>query len=128
MIHKMKKAQMRELRWMSYLLLVSMIILILSSAVIKISKKTYYQEKTFSKNLAFYYDSIMASPHKTEATFKIKGDYLTLNINEDCQVKIKDIGGSEANFYCGLDAYSNTNCKTKSNCLIKDSLVVLKNG
>lgn len=123
-----KKAQ-KELIWLIHLILVGLIILALLASTKKISEGTYYQEKVFSKNIAFLYDAVMSSPYKTEAGYQINPDYgLSIELDENCIVKTKNQAGSFNSHSCALNTYTQVNCKTQTNCITKENNINFKNG
>ena len=124
-----KKAQTDLLVWLMNILLVSIIIITLLYSVDKINKGTYFEEKVFSKNLALFYDSIMASTYKSEATYTINDSYkLTIDLDENCFVRIINPSQSFTSYSCALDTNMDVNCRTKESCLIKDNFIAIKNG
>ena len=124
-----KKAQTQLLIWFMDILLVSIVILTLLFSIDKISKGTYFEEKVFSKNLALFYDSVMGSPQKSEATYKIEDSHkLKIDLDENCFVKVINPTQSFTSYICALDANLDINCKTKENCFIQDNFIAVKNG
>ena len=53
---------------------------------------------------------------------------LTIDLDENCFVKVINPTQSFTSYICALDANLDINCKTKENCFIQDNLIAVKNG
>ena len=111
------------------LILVLLIFFSFLSATNKIKNSTFFQQKTFSKNIALFYDSVMSSPYKTEASLQLHPDYnMEIDMDEDCLVKTFAELKSASTFYCGLNLYSDTECSKKINCDYQKNFIAFKNA
>jgi len=124
----MKKKGTQELMFFIHLLLAVIILLTLLFSTNKIKEGDIYQQKAHSKNIAFLYDSIMSSPSKSTADYKIRDKELNIIIDENCIVKINKEGQIPEIYYCALNTFLDTNCETNTNCLIEKNRVGINNG
>jgi len=113
-----KKAQEMGYKYLGYLVLAVIIVLVFFSVNTKIKNSTYYIEQKYVKDAAFIHDAALASPQKLEAQILLSKNYTVSYDENQCSYSIKkEAGEIPISYYCGQDYKTNFDIKQEEGIL-----------